>query len=144
MILFAFLCIFLGVVTGTLYAILPFPVDYVPYTAPHVVSMLQLLLFSGLAFFICLPMMKRTLTISLDSDWFYRHLLFRVSAGIVAQSSRIHRMFMERVEHRLHWFIHGVFRHHGPGGVLARTWPTGSTVLWVAVLLALYMIFYFV
>jgi multicomponent Na+:H+ antiporter subunit D len=30
--------------------------------------------FDGLAFFIMLPLMKRTLTISLDFDWFYRYL----------------------------------------------------------------------
>ena len=38
------------------------------------VTQLQLLLFSGLAFFVMLPLMKRTLTISLDFDWFYRKL----------------------------------------------------------------------
>ncbi len=41
-----------------------------PYTGSHVVAQLQLLLFSGLAFFIMLPFLKRTLTITLDSDWF--------------------------------------------------------------------------
>ena len=30
-----------------------------------------------------------------------------------------------------------IYRHHGPAGVLARTLSTGSTVLWVAVLLGL-------
>ena len=32
--------------------------------------------------------------------------------------------------------LDGLFRSHGPHGVLARTSPTGSMVLWVAVLLA--------
>ena len=74
MILFSFICIFLGVFPGLLYSILPYTVDYVPYTAAHTVTQLQLLLFSGLAFFVMLPLMKRTLTISLDFDWFYRRL----------------------------------------------------------------------
>ena len=74
MLLFAALCIGLGIWPEYLYALLPFPVDYTPYTVPHVVNMLQLLLFSGLAFFLLLPMMKRTLTITLDVDWFYRRL----------------------------------------------------------------------
>ncbi len=74
MILFAFVCLFLGVFPDVLYAMLPYPVNYVPYTAAHTVTQLQLLLFSGLAFFIMLPLMKRTLTISLDFDWFYRKL----------------------------------------------------------------------
>ena len=47
---------------------------YVPYTASHVVFQLQLLLFSGLAFFLMLGWLKRTLTITLDIDWFWRRL----------------------------------------------------------------------
>jgi multicomponent Na+:H+ antiporter subunit D len=81
MIFFAALCVLLGVpgVYQPLYAILPFPAAegvtlYVPYTGGHVISQLQLLLFSGLAFFVLLPVLKRTLTITLDSDWFYRTL----------------------------------------------------------------------
>ena len=72
MLCFAFLCILLGIFPNLLYGMLPYPVDYVPYTGTHVLTQLQLLLFSGLAFFVMLPLMKRTLTISLDFDWFYR------------------------------------------------------------------------
>lgn len=72
MILFAFACLFLGIFPNVLYSMLPYEVNFVPYTAAHTVTQLQLLLFSGLAFFITLPLMKRTLTISLDFDWFYR------------------------------------------------------------------------
>jgi multicomponent Na+:H+ antiporter subunit D len=74
MIFFAIICILLGVFPNMLYFMLPYEVTYVPYTAAHVVTQLQLLLFSGLAFFVMLPFMKRTLTISLDFDWFYRRL----------------------------------------------------------------------
>ena len=81
MILFSAACIGLGVMPGPLYDILPYPVDYVPYTADHVISQLQLLLFAGLAFFVMLPQLQRTLTISLDGDWFYR----RLGASFVAQ-----------------------------------------------------------
>jgi len=80
MILFAALCVGLGVpgLYSPLYAILPFPEEttlYAPYTLSHVISQLQLLLFSGLAFFTLLPVLKRTLTITLDSDWLYRRLV---------------------------------------------------------------------
>jgi len=68
----AFLCIFLGVYPQPLYNLLPYQVDFVAYTIPHVVGMLSLLAFSGLAFFMLLPLLKRTETISLDTDWFYR------------------------------------------------------------------------
>ncbi|HJN02341.1 MAG: Na(+)/H(+) antiporter subunit D [Nitrospinota bacterium] len=71
----AFLCIFIGIFPGTLYSILPYPVDYVPYTAGHVVDMLQLLFFSALAF--CLLILSgiypsEIRATNLDTDWFYR------------------------------------------------------------------------
>ena len=144
MILFAFLCIAIGVFPDPLYAMLPYPVDYVPYTGPHVINMLQLLLFSGAAFFVCLPMMKRTLTISLDFDWFYRKF-FRILGreftyrGVIAYGAA-----WARLELRLERFIIRVFKHHGPEGALARTWPTGSTALWMAILLGLYLLLYYV
>ena len=71
----AFLCVFLGVFYMPLYNILPFPVDYVPYTAGHVVGQLQLLMFGALAFSLLIlagyyPSELRA--INLDFDWFYR------------------------------------------------------------------------
>ncbi len=68
----SFLCIFLGVYPRPLYGILPYPVHYQAYSLVHVVSQLQLLMFSALVFFLFLPMLKRTDTISIDTDWFYR------------------------------------------------------------------------
>jgi multicomponent Na+:H+ antiporter subunit D len=69
----AFLCIFLGVFPQPLYNVLPFgEVHYQAYTFAHVVSQLQLLMLSALVFFLFLPLLKRTETISLDTDWFYR------------------------------------------------------------------------
>ncbi len=68
----AFLCIYMGVRTEELYSILPYAVDYEAYTVPHIVTQSQLLMLSALVFFLFLPMLKRTATISLDTDWFYR------------------------------------------------------------------------
>ncbi|NCF82314.1 MAG: Na(+)/H(+) antiporter subunit D, partial [Proteobacteria bacterium] len=45
MIFFAALCIGIGIWPEPLYALLPYPVSYAPYTVPHVINMLQLLLF---------------------------------------------------------------------------------------------------
>jgi len=89
MIIFAFLCLFIGIYPAPLYQLLPYPVDYVPYTGDHVLAQLQLLLFSGLAFFIMLPWMQRTLTLSLDFDWFYRVLfpgLFNYLVSVTEKS----------------------------------------------------------
>ncbi|MGQ9424439.1 Na(+)/H(+) antiporter subunit D [Gilvimarinus sp. F26214L] len=135
MIVFAAVCIILGVFPELLYQYLPYPVDYVPYTADHLVSQLQLLLFAGLAFFVTLPMMKRTLTISLDADFIWRRGLPWIGdkLQIIQQGvGDMSRDFVNGPGRRIALFW---LRHHGPEGPLARTWPTGSVVLWVAVML---------
>jgi len=71
----AFLCVFIGIYPEPLYAILPYPVDYIPYTGDHVVGQLQLLMFGALAF--CLLILSgyyppEIRAIHLDTDWFYR------------------------------------------------------------------------
>jgi len=140
MVLFAFLCIFLGVFPDPLYALLPYPVEYVPYTGAHVVTMLQLLLFSGLAFFLMLPQMKRTLTISLDIDWFYRIpgriVLGAIIDGLASARNRGERGLRKALEQ---WMVQ-VFHFHGPEGILARTWPVGSAVACVVIVLTIYLL----
>lgn len=143
MILFAFLCIALGVYPDPLYAILPFEVNYVPYTVDHVVKMLQLLLFSGLAFFIMLPAMRRTLTITLDTDWFYRRLGATLARRLVHNCSQARDALENMGRRKLDEFLDIVFRHHGPTGMLARSMTASGMVIWVAVLLALYLLVYF-
>ena len=79
------LCVFLGVYPYPLYDILPYPVEYIPYTGAHVVGQLQLLMFGALAF--CLLILSgyypaEMRAINLDTDWFYRKLslgLYRFS-----------------------------------------------------------------
>src|SRR3989304_7773718 len=88
MLFFSTLCIGLGIYPDPLYAMLPYPVDYVPYTGAHVVTQLQLLLFSGLAFFVLLDVLRRTPTITLDVDWLYRRLGPALCVGIAAGLAR--------------------------------------------------------
>lgn len=81
----AFACVFIGVYPQPLYNLLPFPVDYVPYTGAHVVGQLQLLMFGALAFALLIlsgfypPEIK---SINLDVDWFYRKLGRGAYAGL--------------------------------------------------------------
>jgi multicomponent Na+:H+ antiporter subunit D len=65
-------CVLIGVFPSVLYSRLPFPVDYVPYTARHVMSTLGLLGFTALGFFLLLKHLDPEPTVSLDTDWFYR------------------------------------------------------------------------
>jgi multicomponent Na+:H+ antiporter subunit D len=140
MVLFAVLCIAIGVAPGPLYALLPFPVDYEPYTAGHVVFYLQLLLFSGLAFFLMLGWLKRTLTITLDVDWFYRRLGPAAARRLDAMADAGWDGLVSGVARSVRAIAAGVQRLHGPGGILARPWPTGSMAFWATVMLALYSI----
>lgn len=140
MIIFAAACVIIGVFPQLLYRFLPFAVDYVPYTADHLVSQLQLLLFAGLAFFVTLPLMKRTLTISLDVDFFYRKLgplLWRGFERLLKKLSELARaLVLEPARILPAWWM----RFHGPEGPLAKTWPTGSMLLWVSIILVLLLI----
>ena len=71
----AFLCIFIGVFPKPLYSLLPYPVDFEPYTAFHLVGVCQLLFFGAFAYLLLVlsgifpAEMKAT---NLDFDWFYR------------------------------------------------------------------------
>ena len=89
----AFLCIFLGVFPQPLYDVLPYgEVHYQVYTLAHVISQLQLLMLSALVFFLFLPLLKRTETISLDTDWFYRkgaRALYRLVDALFNNLNRI-------------------------------------------------------
>ena len=73
MVVSSLICILIGVMPNLLYNLLPYEVSFIPYTGNHIVSQLHLLLFSGLAFFISLKYLERTLTITLDFDWIYRN-----------------------------------------------------------------------
>jgi len=133
MILFAIGCIGLGVFPGLLYGLLPYPVDYVPYTPDHVVTQLQLLLFAGLAFFVLLPLMKRTDTISLDFDWLWRR-------GLPVLLDRFDRGFGRARDSALGYCLEVGGRcvrlvRDKPGAWFSSRSPMGQTALWMALLL---------
>ncbi|MGA7828086.1 MAG: Na(+)/H(+) antiporter subunit D [Geobacteraceae bacterium] len=82
----AFLCIGIGCYTPYLYSMLPYPVEFHPYTAYHVSETLQILLFTGAGFFLFREKLVPQPTISLDMDWFYRmggRALLRMARGPV-------------------------------------------------------------
>ena len=120
---------------------------YEPYTASHVVAQLQLLFFSALAFAVLMrtgiypPELR---SVNLDSDWLYRTLLNRLwhlaGSGLAGARAALGAS-LGAVTMRLH---NGVYRHHGPDGGLARTWPTRSLALWMLVLLLGYLLLYLI
>ena len=149
MVIFSLLCILLGVMPELLYQFLPYPVDYEAYTPGKVLFYLQLLLFSGLAFFLLLPLMKRTNTISLDTDWLWRVAMFGVARTLYAAAERAGRALQASTGTAIAGLRAVALRHFATStgdersGVFARTWPIGSTALWIAVLLIGYVLIYY-
>jgi multicomponent Na+:H+ antiporter subunit D len=68
----AFLCIFLGVYPKVLYSMLPYPVEFVPYTVTKVFSITQMFIFAFIGFWILRKMVEGHPTYTLDTDWFVR------------------------------------------------------------------------
>jgi multicomponent Na+:H+ antiporter subunit D len=144
MLIFAFLCIALGVWPEPLYALLPYAVHYQPYTWAHLLTQLQLLLFSGLAFFVMLPYLKRTLTITLDTDWLWRKGLPACWQGLESLYRLLRTAAQQRMRRLGSGLLSAVVRQYGEDGPLASTWPTRSMALWVLVLLLGYLVLYYV
>lgn len=146
MALAAALCIGIGVFPGTLYALLPWTVDYKPYTTSHVLAQLQLLVFSAMAFAVLMrtgiypPELR---SVNLDSDWVYRRFgpavagvcasgLSRGLAGLGAAARSLSGAGLEWTR-----------RWHGHDAPLARTLSTGAMALWISALLAAYLVMYY-
>ena len=142
----AVLCVFIGSYPWLLYDLLPFVVTKSPYDATHVIAQLQLLFFSALAFtWLKLSGLypPELPSVNLDAEWAYRRLGPRVVRAFVGVVGPIDTGLRQAVRRRLRAVAGLLWRHHGPHGVLARTWPTGSMVLWVAVLLGMYLVLYY-
>ena len=142
----AILCVFIGSYPWLLYSLLPFEVNYVPFDRSHVLAQFQLLVFSAAAFTwlkisgIYPPELHST---NIDAEWFYRRLAPRAArrVGWLVSSTGDAAARILRGGNKA--LMRSVFRHYGPEGTLARTWPTGSMVLWVAVLLAASLVLYY-
>lgn len=143
MFLAAFACIFIGVYPEPLYKILPYAVTYEPYTVSHVLAQLQLLFFSALAF-VVLQLTKlyppELPGVNIDSEWAYRRLLPRTLGFLLNQASVLGVRLERGARIGLGLWLERVFHLHGPQGVLARSWTTGSTVVTVIVVFAVVVV----
>jgi multicomponent Na+:H+ antiporter subunit D len=141
----AVLCVLIGTFPRQLYALLPMEMEYHPYDTTHVLVQLQLLCFGALGFITLMktrvyPDEKRA--VHIDAEILYRKVgpwLVRAVGGMVA---RIDAYVRASVLEFVASILHVAAKAHGPIGPLARSWPTGSMVLWVAILLVAYLLFY--
>jgi len=139
----AVLCIFIGSQPQYLYALLPWHVDYWPYDVTHVLAQLQILFFSALAF---VWLNKQGLyppelhSVNLDMEWFYRKLLpatgrvgYNLLQGFNTATTRIAQTSWQGFQSAFQ--ASRLSKYH-----LASSWPTGSMVLWIGVILGGYLV----
>ncbi|MXW56129.1 MAG: Na(+)/H(+) antiporter subunit D, partial [Gemmatimonadales bacterium] len=143
----AFLCVFNGTwPTLFLYPNLPYEVTYEPFTPAHVISQLQLLFFAVLAF-VWLRLTDREPhelpSTNLDADWFYRRFGRGLALAAGGAASRLRDAVASRAVAAAGGAIGSARRYMGPSGVLGRTWPTGTSVIWVAILLLVFLLLYY-
>ena len=142
----ALLCVGIGSFPGLLYGLLPYDTGFWPYDVSHVLAQLQLLAFSALAFTwlklagIYPPELK---SVHLDVDWLYRRWAPQAIRTALARLAPIDRTLREQGRALVASSLSMLARHHGSYGVLARSWPTGSMVIWVAVMLGLSLALYY-
>ena len=146
MVIFAAICLLLGIFPELLYQYLPYQTGYIPYKAGKVLFYVQLLLFSGLAFFLLLPMMKRTLTISLDMDCLWRVVAKRMGTEMFNAVSVIGSAIEKGITDGVSYLTKFTRRHMGiekgktSRGLFASAWSIGTTSLLIAALLISYLL----
>ncbi len=139
----AVLCIFIGSQPQYLYALLPWEVEYWPYDMTHVLTQLQLLFFSALAFVwlnkkgLYPPELHST---NLDVEWFYRKFLpAGIYRGLVvfreARESLMTALIAPMQSVRHSFSQSSIAKYH-----LSESWPTGSMVLWISIILVAYLL----
>jgi len=137
------LCLFIGMQPQYLYALLPWQFDYWPYDVSHVLAQLQILFFSALAF---VWLNKRKMyppelhSTNLDVDWFYRKLLPATGRGSINLLNTFNAFTMGTVRRTANG-VKKVFRASSLSQYhLSESWPTGSMVLWIGIMLGAYLV----
>jgi multicomponent Na+:H+ antiporter subunit D len=139
----ALVCIGIGVVPGVLYGILPYPVDYLPYTTPHVINQLQLLLLAAMAFTVLIrtglyPPEVRS--VNLDVDAVYRRALPSAWRGLSLVASGLRHAWATPLRRWAEGWWVATTDPLRRGGRLAAPQSTHLMVWWVALLLGIVLL----
>ncbi|WP_448567374.1 Na(+)/H(+) antiporter subunit D [Thalassotalea ganghwensis] len=143
-------CVIIGTFPHqTVYALLPWEASYQPYDLTHVLTQLQLLFFSALAFVwlnlrhMYPPELPST---NLDADWFYRRLAPNMIKQIGGALNNSYQRMEMMVISSIKQLIQSSYdtEKERPRGYFAKLWPTETMVVWVAILLAAYLVLYYV
>jgi multicomponent Na+:H+ antiporter subunit D len=143
----ATLCIGIGVYPAPLYALLPYPVTYEPYTGSHVLAQLQLLMFSALAFSVLMrsgiypPELR---SVNLDFDWLWRRLLPVWGSSSQRAVGAMLRGVGRRARRTADRVVSALARQTQEDAALSRTQATRGMALAVLLMLAAYLVLYLV
>ncbi|MBB3061301.1 Na(+)/H(+) antiporter subunit D [Microbulbifer rhizosphaerae] len=139
----AVLCLAVGIYPQALYQLLPHEVSYSPYDVTHVLTQLQLLFFSALAF-VWLNLRRlyppELPSVNLDVDWLYRRLLPGAVRHAVAGAFRVDARLRGGAVKAVERLLDSVSAQQRAGGILAQNWLTGSMVAGVALLLGVFLL----
>ena len=132
-------CIAIGVFPQLLYSLLPYATDYAPYTPTHVITQLQLLLFSALGF---VRLFRSGLyppeipSVNLDFDWLYRKAAPRLGRATLSAIRLGSNSMVRPLTTAAAAFFTRTQLLLKPGQRLSDDWST-STMLIIVLLLAL-------
>jgi len=139
----SFICIFIGVAPQYLYAMLPMEMNYWPYDATHVLAQMQLLIFAALAFVWMMvthihpPELPGT---NLDAEWFYRKLVPAGAKKMITLMSDTKQAVKSVAIVPVNVLRRSFARTNFAQYHLAESWPTGSMVLWISLILVAYLL----
>jgi len=144
----AALCIAIGIYPQALYSLLPYDTGYNPYDATHVLAQTQLLFFSALAFVwlnlkgMYPPELRST---NLDFDWIYRRAMPNALQHLFSVIWQADRALRDALKLRLNLYLSYFSGKNGRLSILlSQNHPSGSMVMWVAVVLATYLLLSFI
>ena len=120
--------------------------NYQPYSLDHVVGQVQLLFLSALAFTLLMragiypPELR---SINLDFDWFYRRLAPAIAMAFARAAETVWDASTAAAERGMRQGVVVIERYIGPAGALARAWTTGNMAFWATVMLAAYLVLFY-
>lgn len=140
----AFLCLFTGAYPAFLYSLLPYEPTYDAYTAGHMLTAVQILVFAGLGFALLMRFriypLEQPATI-LDFDWVYRRglkmLAVKLGQGILV----VWGWGLGLANRLLGLVIDSAARTHGDGKFMARTASSGRSIALIVAILGIVVVF---
>jgi multicomponent Na+:H+ antiporter subunit D len=140
------LAVWIGLFPAKFFALLPYEMDYHVYTASHVVTQLQLIVFAALGFFVALRMglyPAVTNGRNLDTDWIYRRLL-KGWMSVISEWVSIAWTFVIKMGLKIiHFGIDLARKTHDNAGAMGRGFSSGASVFMILLILSIFtLIFY--